>query len=48
VYHGPRARWLYFECLQLLLRKQIAALTREWHLPREFEVRLLARGPCLG
>ncbi|KAF8486527.1 hypothetical protein JB92DRAFT_2760060 [Gautieria morchelliformis] len=37
LYHGPRARWLYFECLQLLLRKQTAALTREWRLPREFE-----------
>ncbi|KAF8591519.1 hypothetical protein K439DRAFT_1326822 [Ramaria rubella] len=37
-FHGPRARYHYFECLQLLLRKQVAALIREWKLPPEFEV----------
>ena len=39
VYHGARARFLYFECLQLVLRKQIAVLRREWGLPDKFEVR---------
>lgn len=39
VYHGARARFLYFECLQLLLRKQVAVLRKEWGLPDKFEVR---------
>ena len=39
VYHGPRARYHYFQCLQLLLRQQISALTSLWKLPPEFEVR---------
>ena len=38
VYHGDRARYHYFQCLQLLLRMQVAALTRLWELPSEFEV----------
>jgi hypothetical protein len=38
VYHGERARFHYYQCLQLLLRKQIAALTALWNLPSEFEV----------
>lgn len=38
VYHGDRARYHYFQCLQLLLRMQITALTRLWELPPEFEV----------
>lgn len=40
VYHGARARYHYFQCLQLLLRKQIVALTSLWNLPPEFEVSL--------
>ena len=40
VYYGARAQYLYFQCLQLLLRKQIAALIRLWGLPTEFEVRI--------
>ena len=43
VYHGARARFHYFECLQLLLRKQIGVLIEAWKLPTEFEVRLLMR-----
>jgi hypothetical protein len=38
VYTGARARFLYWQCLQLVLRKQIAALIRVWELPSEFEV----------
>ncbi|KAF8913979.1 hypothetical protein CPB84DRAFT_1758069 [Gymnopilus junonius] len=38
LYHGARGRYHYFQCLQLLLRKQIAALTTLWELPPEFEV----------
>lgn len=38
VYHGERARFHYYQCLQLLLRKQIAALITLWDLPSEFEV----------
>lgn len=38
VYHGARGRHHYFECQQLLLRKQIAVLTKLWSLPSEFEV----------
>ena len=38
MYHGARGRYHYFLCLQLLLRKQVAALTRLWELPPEFEV----------
>lgn len=39
VYHGERARFHYFQCLQVLLRIQAAALIRVWELPPEFEVR---------
>lgn len=38
VYHGARGRYHYFLCLQLILRHQIAALTKLWELPLEFEV----------
>ena len=38
VYHGDRARFHYYQCLQLLFRKQVAALTTLWKLPPEFEV----------
>lgn len=37
LYHGNRARYHYFQCLQLLLRKQVAALVRLWALPDAFE-----------
>ncbi|KAH7914201.1 hypothetical protein BJ138DRAFT_1144338 [Hygrophoropsis aurantiaca] len=37
LYHGERARFHYYQCLQLLLRKQIATLTTLWNLPPEFE-----------
>jgi RNA polymerase I-specific transcription initiation factor RRN7 len=39
VYHGDRARYHYFQCLQVVLRYQIKALTNLWKLPPEFEVR---------
>ncbi|KAF7793654.1 hypothetical protein EIP86_004769 [Pleurotus ostreatoroseus] len=38
LYHGDRAHYHYFQCLQLLLRMQVVALTRLWKLPPEFEV----------
>ncbi|KAI6003773.1 hypothetical protein EDD15DRAFT_2220097 [Pisolithus albus] len=38
LYHGDRARFHYYQCLQLLLRKQIAALISLWSLPQEFEM----------
>ncbi|EIN10460.1 hypothetical protein PUNSTDRAFT_112312 [Punctularia strigosozonata HHB-11173 SS5] len=38
VYHGDRAKFHYFQCLQLLLRKQIEPLTVLWGLPPEFEL----------
>ncbi|KAF9464466.1 hypothetical protein BDZ94DRAFT_1161887 [Collybia nuda] len=38
LYHGARARFHYFECLQLILRKQIVALSQLWELPPEFEM----------
>ncbi|KAH9482730.1 hypothetical protein JR316_0004830 [Psilocybe cubensis] len=38
LYHGARGRYHYFLCLQLILRKQIAALTKIWELPPEFEI----------
>lgn len=37
VYHGNRARLLYFQSLQLLLRLQVNALQKLWELPPEFE-----------
>ncbi|RDX55592.1 hypothetical protein OH76DRAFT_1338779 [Lentinus brumalis] len=37
LYHGERARYHYFQCLQVILRMQVAALTRLWQLPPEFE-----------
>ncbi|KAH9965921.1 hypothetical protein BC827DRAFT_1181039 [Russula dissimulans] len=38
LYYGARAQYLHFQCLQLLLRKQVAALIQLWKLPTEFEV----------
>lgn len=43
VYHGDRARFHYYQCLQLLFRKQVSALTALWNLPSEFEVCRLLR-----
>ncbi|KAF8138412.1 hypothetical protein EV363DRAFT_1393864 [Boletus edulis] len=37
LYHGDRARFHYYQCLQLLFRKQVAALIALWNLPPEFE-----------
>ncbi|KDQ12748.1 hypothetical protein BOTBODRAFT_112506 [Botryobasidium botryosum FD-172 SS1] len=37
LYHGERARFHYFQCAQLILRKQVVALTCAWKLPPEFE-----------
>ncbi|KAF8639808.1 hypothetical protein AX17_001067 [Amanita inopinata Kibby_2008] len=37
LYHGARGRYLYFQCLQALLRHQISTLVRLWSLPEEFE-----------
>ncbi|TFY64273.1 hypothetical protein EVG20_g5993 [Dentipellis fragilis] len=38
LYHGARAQFHYFQCLQLLLRKQIVALTKVWDMPPKFEI----------
>ncbi|KAJ6485144.1 hypothetical protein C8R47DRAFT_549538 [Mycena vitilis] len=38
LYHGQKGRFFYFQCLQLILRHQIAALIERWALPPEFEV----------
>ncbi|KAH9899892.1 hypothetical protein C8Q73DRAFT_638114 [Cubamyces lactineus] len=38
LYHGERARFHYFQCLQLIYRMQVSALTRLWQLPPEFEM----------
>ncbi|KZV76097.1 hypothetical protein PENSPDRAFT_570477 [Peniophora sp. CONT] len=38
IYHGPRARFHLYQCLQLLLRKQITILNEIWELPPEFEI----------
>lgn len=38
LYHGARGRYHFFLCQQLLLRKQIVALTHLWKLPPEYEV----------
>ena len=40
VFHGPRLRFLYFQCAQLILRHQIRALILHWQLPPELEVSL--------
>lgn len=39
MYRGDRARYHYFQCLQLVLRCQIKSLIELWKLPPEFEVR---------
>ncbi|KAJ7129575.1 hypothetical protein C8R44DRAFT_908212 [Mycena epipterygia] len=38
LYHGNRGRYFYFQCLQFILRHQIAVLTERWALPKELEV----------
>ncbi|KAK7061801.1 hypothetical protein R3P38DRAFT_2596549 [Favolaschia claudopus] len=38
LYHGNRGRYFYFQCLQLILRHQIAILIERWALPSEFEI----------
>ncbi|KAJ7713757.1 hypothetical protein DFH07DRAFT_863726 [Mycena maculata] len=38
LYHGNRGRYFYFQCLQLILRHQIAVLIDRWGLPAELEV----------
>ncbi|KAJ4481643.1 hypothetical protein C8J55DRAFT_535845 [Lentinula edodes] len=38
LYHGALGRYLYFQCQQLILRKQISALITLWNLPKEFEM----------
>ncbi|GAW07161.1 rexo1 protein [Lentinula edodes] len=38
LYHGALGRYLYFQCQQLILRKQISALITLWNMPKEFEV----------
>ncbi|KAF8605152.1 hypothetical protein BDV93DRAFT_572689 [Ceratobasidium sp. AG-I] len=35
IYHGPRARYLYYQCRQLILRHQLDSLVSEWELPAE-------------
>ncbi|CAE7215719.1 unnamed protein product, partial [Rhizoctonia solani] len=35
IYYGPRARYLYYQCRQLILRYQIESLVSSWELPRE-------------
>ncbi|CAE6530924.1 unnamed protein product [Rhizoctonia solani] len=35
VYYGPRARYLYYQCRQLILRHQIESLVGSWELPKE-------------
>ncbi|KAG9317405.1 hypothetical protein JVU11DRAFT_1604 [Chiua virens] len=37
LYHGDRARFHYYQCLQLLFRKQVTALIGLWNLPPGFE-----------
>ncbi|KAF8897618.1 hypothetical protein BD779DRAFT_1491821 [Infundibulicybe gibba] len=37
LYHGARGRYIYFQCAQYILRTQIAAVTKLWDLPPEFE-----------
>ncbi|KAF5344129.1 hypothetical protein D9758_008864 [Tetrapyrgos nigripes] len=38
LYHGVEGRYLYFQCQQYILRKQIAAVAELWSLPPEFEI----------
>ncbi|GAB1518925.1 hypothetical protein RhiTH_001990 [Rhizoctonia solani] len=35
IYYGPRARYLYYQCRQLILRYQIDSLVASWDLPEE-------------
>lgn len=45
VYHGNRGKYFYFQCLQLILRHQIAVLIERWALPPELEVCDIIPGP---
>ncbi|ELU41690.1 hypothetical protein AG1IA_04282 [Rhizoctonia solani AG-1 IA] len=38
IYYGPRARYLYYQCRQLILRYQIDSLVASWDLPKEAKV----------
>ncbi|KAJ6515804.1 hypothetical protein C8R45DRAFT_888912 [Mycena sanguinolenta] len=38
LYHGNRGRYFYFQCLQLILRHQVAMLIERWALPPELTV----------
>ncbi|KAK2466277.1 hypothetical protein APHAL10511_001919 [Amanita phalloides] len=38
LYHGAKGRYLYFQCLQSLLKLQVSTLIKLWSLPAEFEV----------
>ncbi|KAF7352714.1 hypothetical protein MVEN_01237500 [Mycena venus] len=38
LYYGNRGRYFYFQCLQLILRHQVAVLIERWALPPELEV----------
>ncbi|KAJ7276485.1 hypothetical protein B0H12DRAFT_1215015 [Mycena haematopus] len=38
LYHGNRGRYFYFQCLQLILRHQVAVLIERWALPPELVV----------
>ncbi|KAH8113267.1 hypothetical protein DFH11DRAFT_1601108 [Phellopilus nigrolimitatus] len=38
LYHGERAKYHYFLCLQVLLRMQLKKLVEIWKLPPEFEI----------
>ncbi|CAE6521504.1 unnamed protein product [Rhizoctonia solani] len=35
IYYGPRARYLYYQCRQLILRYQIESVVTSWELPKE-------------
>ncbi|KAF8316894.1 hypothetical protein DL93DRAFT_2134848 [Clavulina sp. PMI_390] len=37
-FHGDEAGYLYYQAVQLILRKQVVVLRREWKLPPEFEI----------
>lgn len=37
IFHGAKLRFLFFQCAQIILRKQIQALIEIWGLPAELE-----------
>ena len=45
VYHGARGRYHYFQCQQLILRRQINELRALWDLPPEFEACFESKDP---